>query len=409
MAFRRAPHRGRRTLTAPAMCDPADLSKVRKLPGDPLAVRARRRLLTGASVSSASATAHAASAAGDGASDVAKLHQLFDAAVANGMPQLVCHYVDEVCGHDDFSSPDGVEAYLQDGEMVAEWASEAFRRVQALDQAAALRTSRAPRTRSTAPAPSSRRSETSSLRSARTPPRAATAPRRPRRGDVATAGAADTLQAAGSEAARWRTTTPRGGCSTPRRSPGRCARDSSPAPRRCWDRYVWAPRSGRRRLPFGEPRRRRRRRRRTYRPTPTAAGSSSTIYSRAWACTRRRTRSSPRRRLRRGCSFFTGSAAPAALVAKQSLFLYYLLDAGLPPDGAPSRGSASHVRLGDAAFVETRCAALLDDHSRGSSLELAVRPAPRRFAPPVCHSGSSRRSRRGNRRMRSPSPRHLAF
>ena len=57
------------------------------------------------------------------------------------MPQLVCHYVDEVCGHDDFSSPDGVEAYLQDGEMVAEWAASSLRSAeQALDQAAALRT-----------------------------------------------------------------------------------------------------------------------------------------------------------------------------------------------------------------------------------------------------------------------------
>ena len=91
-----------------ASCDPADLSKVAKL----RVIHSRcaqAGVLTGASVSSATATAHAASAAGDGASDVAKLHQLFDAAVANGMPQLVCHYVDEVCGHDDFSSPDGVE------------------------------------------------------------------------------------------------------------------------------------------------------------------------------------------------------------------------------------------------------------------------------------------------------------
>ena len=73
--------------------------------------------------------------------------------------------------------------------------------------------------------------------------------------------------------------------------------------------------------------------------------------------------------------FRHGSAAPAALVAKQSLFLYYLLDAGLPPDGAPAR-FASHVRLHPRLFVETRCAALLDDHSRGSSLELACALLP---------------------------------
>ena len=61
------------------------------------------------------------------APDVAKLHQIFDAALRRGVSQLVCHYVDEVCGHDDFSSPDGVEAYLQDGECVAEWAYAALR------------------------------------------------------------------------------------------------------------------------------------------------------------------------------------------------------------------------------------------------------------------------------------------
>ena len=140
MAFRNALPPREQALAELAMCDPADLSKVQKL----RVIHSRcaqAGVLTGASVSSASATAHAASAAGDGASDVAKLHQLFDAAVANGMPQLVCHYVDEVCGHDDFSSPDGVEAYLQDGEMVAEWATSSLRSAeQALDQAAALRT-----------------------------------------------------------------------------------------------------------------------------------------------------------------------------------------------------------------------------------------------------------------------------
>ena len=102
--------------------------------------------------------------------------------------------------------------------------------------------------------------------------------------------------------------------------------------------------------------------------------------------------------------FRHGSAAPAALVAKQSLFLYYLLDAGLPPDGAPAR-FASHVRLHPRLFVETRCAALLDDHSRGSSLELACALLPGALRTPVCHPVSSRRSRRGeSRRMRSPSP-----
>ena len=56
-------------------------------------------------------------------SGVARLHSLFDAAVRHGASSLLCHYVDEVCGRDDFS-PDGVEAYLRDGEW---WQSGPWR------------------------------------------------------------------------------------------------------------------------------------------------------------------------------------------------------------------------------------------------------------------------------------------
>ena len=77
----------------------------------------------------------------DTSSDVKRLHAIFDAAVANGMHYLVSHYVDEVCSMDEFSSPDGVEAYLQDGEMVLEWAaSAADRAAQELDSALVVRT-----------------------------------------------------------------------------------------------------------------------------------------------------------------------------------------------------------------------------------------------------------------------------
>lgn len=92
-----------------AGCDPAELSRVARLREVHARCAAAGVLDAAAGSGSASAAAHAASAAGSGASDVARLHALFDAAVRHGMPQLVCHYVEEVCSHDDFSSPDGVE------------------------------------------------------------------------------------------------------------------------------------------------------------------------------------------------------------------------------------------------------------------------------------------------------------
>ena len=73
--------------------------------------------------------------------------------------------------------------------------------------------------------------------------------------------------------------------------------------------------------------------------------------------------------------FRHGSAAPAALVAKQALFLYYLLDLGAPPEGAPAR-FARAARMHPRLFVETRCAALLDDHERTESLTRACALLP---------------------------------
>ena len=94
-------------------CLPADLSRVAKL-------REVHAACSAAGVVDARSTAEtSAGDDDDGAGDVARLHSLFDAAVRHGASSLVCHYVDEVCGRDDFSSPDGVEAYLRDGEMVA--------------------------------------------------------------------------------------------------------------------------------------------------------------------------------------------------------------------------------------------------------------------------------------------------
>mmetsp|Transcript_12135 Transcript_12135/g.51049 ORF Transcript_12135/g.51049 Transcript_12135/m.51049 type:complete len:232 (+) Transcript_12135:717-1412(+) len=198
----------------------------------------------------------------------------------------------------------------------------------------------------------------------------------------------------------WRTTTPRGGCSTPRRSPGRCARDSSPAPRRRRT-GTGAPDLGRRRLPFGG-RRRRRRAPRTYRPTPTAAGSSSTICSRAWACTRRRTRLRARRRLRRGCSG-TGAPRPPPSSPSRASSSTTSSTPAYPPTAPPrgSRGTSACTRGSSSRRDARRCSTTASGRSRSSWRA----PCSSERLTPVCPSDSSRRSPRGgNRRMRSPSP-----
>jgi hypothetical protein len=78
--------------------------------------------------------------------------------------------------------------------------------------------------------------------------------------------------------------------------------------------------------------------------------------------------------------FRDGSAAPGALVAKQSLFLYYLLDAGMPPDGAPAR-FARAARMHPRLFAEVRAAALLADWGGGEALDEACVLLPRAAHP----------------------------
>ena len=114
-------------LASLAAVDPADLSRVASLRAMHAECAAAGVFAGDLGTSAASAAAARAAVGDECAPDVAKLHQIFDAALRRGVSQLVCHYVDEVCGHDDFSSPDGVEAYLQDGECVAEWAYAALR------------------------------------------------------------------------------------------------------------------------------------------------------------------------------------------------------------------------------------------------------------------------------------------
>ena len=351
-----------------ASCDPADLSKVAKL----RVIHSRcaqAGVLTGASVSSATATAHAASAAGDGASDVAKLHQLFDAAVANGMPQLVCHYVDEVCGHDDFSSPDGVEAYLQDGEMVAEWCSAALRSAeQALDQAAALRTAGAADEADRAGAvfealrdvlvalgaDPAAGGDSAEATDASAPHPAADAPGFQQRLQLAHDDAARRMQHAAALSWALREGLTAGTAASQDRygGPGQWAseinvrRASAAAAARAADLPPDADGGG---LFLDD--------------LLAGVGVHAPPYPFKSA-----TEAAER-------VFRHGSAAPAALVAKQALFLYYLLDLGAPPEGAPAR-FARAARMHPRLFVETRCAALLDDHERVESLTRACALLP---------------------------------
>ena len=315
---------------------------------------AQAGVLTGASVSSASATAHAASAAGDGASDVAKLHQLFDAAVANGMPQLVCHYVDEVCGHDDFSSPDGVEAYLQDGEMVAEWATSSLRSAeQALDQAAALRTQGAADEVDRAGAVFEALRDV--LVALGADPAAARRRRGGGRGDGGWSRRMEPTRVPTEAAAGARRAARR---MLPRRPPGRCAR-TTPAPRR----------------------------RRTGTGAPDGCGGYRSAGGgggggRGRGSTGRADGGGlflddllagvhappyPFKSVTEAAERCSGTLRPAC--AKQTSSSTTSSTPAYPPT-AP-RGFARHVRLHPRLFVETRCAALLDDRERAESLELA--------------------------------------
>lgn len=112
---------GEAALAELAACNPAELSRVTKL-REVHARCARAGVCT--STAAGSSAAAAAEIVGTGAADVALLYALFDTAVLHGMPQLVCHYVEEVCSHDDFSSPDGVEVSVHPYPCVREKTSE---------------------------------------------------------------------------------------------------------------------------------------------------------------------------------------------------------------------------------------------------------------------------------------------
>ena len=467
-----------------AACSPAELCRVARL----REVHARcstAGVLDAGYGGSFSAASHAggasAAGAGNGAADVGKLHALFDAAVRHGMPQLVCHYVDEVCSLDDFSSPDGVEvrpsnsprtpplplgtshtlyknvqtapsvtgiaavcsprltshicrlrsplppcpgiraclhphahgphlprtshrriprykltqtlrcflglaqAYLQDGEMVAEWATAALRSAEtALDHAAMLRSAAAAEDVDRAAAVFEALRDV--LCALGADPAAEESGGGGGGGGVvgastafggggggAPAGFHARLQAAHDDAARrmqhaqalaWVLREGLGGAGGG--GGGGLDRFGGPA--------AWAGSVQVRRTAAAAAA--------TAAGLPPAADAGVLFLDDLLAGVGVHPPPYPFKSAAEAAErvFRDGSAAPGALVAKQSLFLYYLLDAGMPPDGAPSR-YARTARMHPRLYSEVRAASLLDDWEHDESLEEACRLLPRAAHP----------------------------
>ena len=342
-------------LASLAAVDPADLSRVASLRAMHAECAAAGVFAGDLGTSAASAAAARAAVGDECAPDVAKLHQIFDAAVRRGVSQLVCHYVDEVCGHDDFSSPDGVEAYLQDGECVAEWAYAALRAAEgeieraphhdrpadALDRAAAVL-----------------EALREILRALGADPEAAS---EPEASSASSAAPADSrLQRAHDDAARgaqlaaalsWAHAAGLGGAAVGDRHGGPAAWAGSVAARRA----AALAASNAVALP----------------PAADAGGLFLDDLLSGVGATRC---PYPFRSVVEAASrvFGGGSAAPAALVAKQSLFLYYLLDKdGATSDLPGTLSAASYARSARTParlFSETRAAALLDDAFENRSI-----------------------------------------
>jgi hypothetical protein len=282
--------------------------------------------------------------------DVDRLHDVFDACARAGCASVIAHYVDEVCLSDDgrFSSDDGVEAYARDGACASAWARRATRQASERVHASAGR----PREARVAAVEDAMRTLEAARRTVealggwREDGDEANAEREALR---ATADEVVTRQLQ-AEALLW---AAREGLSD---AVG--ARYGGPA--------AWAGAVQRRRSAAanGDAR--------------FGGANATTFLDDLLAGVGEHQPAYPFKTVTDAakCVFVDGSASPAALVAKKCLFLYFLLDSGLPHDGSPME-YARQARIHPRLFQETRAAVLLDDSENEASLDEACALLPR--------------------------------
>lgn len=278
------------------------------------------------------------------AADVERLHEIFDACARAGAPSTATHYVDEVCGDSRIVSDNAVEAYLRDGECVLEWAKKslkqaAFRLDGASGRPAEARLAAAEDATRTLDALRRTTEALGADASGRTA--SDVAPQFKRLQAVRDEVVCRQLQA---EALLW--------AARAETSDAAGAVYGGPA--------AWAGAVQRRRSAVAEAN------------TRFSGASMSTFLDDLLDGVGEHRPAYPFKTLTEAARsiFVDGSASPTALIAKRCLFLYFLLDSGLPHDGSPlqyARQAHIHPRL----FQETRAAVLLDDAENEASLDEA--------------------------------------
>ena len=377
-------------------CHPIDLSRVAKL-REVHAVCVSAGVVDG---SVAAACAEPGSSDADGARDVARLHSLFHAAVTHGAAQLVCHYVDEVCGRDDFSSPDGVEAYLRDGEMVAEWAVSATRAAERVLLDASANASATPQAAADAAEAAASAFEATKdvLTALGASNEFAGEPvdmsgRDAHRNANASSSANSfrtRLQHARDDCVRgeshavalaWLLRNQLGGVTTVDRHGGPAAWTGSVRTRRAANSDAARGDGG---VSLGVP----------------AMDGGALFLDDLLTQVSTRPPPYPFKSATEAAEriFSAGSATPNALIAKRCLFVYYLLDAGAPVAGAPA-SFARVVKLSPKLFSQTVAACYLDDWDKSdTSLDeacvlvpkLAQKSLPARFVASLVARGRPR-------------------
>lgn len=283
--------------------------------------------------------------------DVERLHEIFDACVAGGAPSVPTHYADEACVDESFVSDDGVEAYVRDGECVLAWAMRALKNASTRldgssgrpDEARASAAEDATRTLDALRRTTETLGADASGRTA-----GEVAPQFKRLQSVRDEVVCRQLQA---EALLW---AARSGLS----SGAVGAAHGGPA--------AWAGAVQRRRAAAQE-----------CSSDGRFGGPMSTFLDDLLAGVGEHKPAYPFKTVSEAARsvFVEGDASPTALIAKRCLFLYFLLDSGLPHDGAPldyARQARIHPRL----FMETRAAVLLDDMANEAALDEACALLP---------------------------------